>query len=815
MSHEASNEEAMAADLNRSGLKPIDIFAHILTNPERARLKVGHSVKGYVIPYYDINGKILPFFRSRIFDEEIKYKQPKETGNHVYFPPNFMVMAKRFPKYVFITEGEKKAALATKLGFPCVAFGGVDSWRTRTIFLPRDSEVSGEVHMQVRLPAHEQALEDFNSPYATGLSQLIDFIVRSGRKAFIIYDSEDGKVAIPVQKAAANLAFELRFQGIDYVNIRQIVLPCKKGKMGLDDFLMERGSEGLHELVVKNLTHKAAFPNHPEVLEYISQRLQANKLTRKEQQQVAMAIISELDTDGIRLRSPNAGYTYYFDYKTHQLMRVEFSADNSHLFETRFGQHLYKKFGIGSADRSINTWLATLYTGESPLEDVDPYRVFARPDKTDDACILQLDDGRFIRVDGRGASGSDHSSLPGLEIYDNGELGILFEAGQVQDVDASKLVGHYSDLNEEYPDVQPFWWGDVLSDVRLRDKDKQRIVCALLFYISPWLYRWRGTQLPVELILGEAGSGKSTLCELRLSIITGDPRLRNMPPNIRDWFATIQHAGGMLVMDNVVFAQRDLRQQISDELCRIITEPNPTVELRKLYSDADVYRIPVRTTFSMTAIAQPFQAQDIIQRSIIIELDKSLDIAQGNLTYNSSWMTHQLKRFGGREAWLAHHLLVLNRFFRHIQQKGVWRNDYPAKHRLINFEQCLVNMATIFGIDGSWIPDYLLGVSARSVVESDLAFEGLCFFANMVRGWKSAEKRNTLWIARELAEWFQSSDDYDKCEMLINPRKLGRYMSSHKTPLAQMAGIIETGSLNNASRWKVVEPSGVFKKMQA
>src|SRR5690606_37311113 len=120
-------------------------------------------------------------------------------------------------------------------------------------------------------------------------------------------------------------------------------------------------------------------------------------------------------------------------------------------------------------------------------------------------------------------------------------------------------------------------WGQVLQTVRLRDHHKQQAITTLLYYMSPWLNRWRGMQLPVEMVLGESGSGKSTLCELRLSIITGQPRLRNAPQDLKDWHASIANSGGLHVTDNVQLVDRNLRQRLSDEICRIITEPSPHI----------------------------------------------------------------------------------------------------------------------------------------------------------------------------------------------------------------------------------------------
>ena len=120
--------EQIKQDLALSGLTLDDIRARALDMTERAACGLAPIVDGYVIPYYDLIGKPLPFYRTKLFKHDIKYKQIKNTANHVYFPPTFLKRQQALKKnYVIITEGEKKALCAVKYGFPTVGLGGVDS----------------------------------------------------------------------------------------------------------------------------------------------------------------------------------------------------------------------------------------------------------------------------------------------------------------------------------------------------------------------------------------------------------------------------------------------------------------------------------------------------------------------------------------------------------------------------------------------------------------------------------------------------------------------------------------------------------------
>lgn len=784
--------DKIAEDLGASGLVADDMSVRPIANTERAATNVPYTVSGYVIPYYNLIGKNVPFYRVKLFDFDPKYKQPKDSSNHVYFPKGFKELADT-KNYVVLTEGEKKAALAVKMGIPAVALGGVDSWRNRIVTLPVDAELSSDKNkVQARLPAGGEVSEDSLSPLALGVQELIDYILREQKVLVIIYDTDNARgTNMAVQRAAAQLGFDLRFRGIPFCNIRQLQLPQLPNmeKVGVDDFLLNTPNGSLERMIFKCLAKPSAFPRHPNIRDYLNKRLQKTKLSRKEKQAISIAILSELDAGGMRLRSSTELQSYYFDATTHKLIKASFNGQPNDLTETPFGQYLYSQFGLGAADWNVIQWLGSQFTGEVPIMDVTPYRIFARPNFTQDNCIMQLSDGAYAVID-----------ADGLTIKANGTDNVLFESEQMLPVDIEKLK---QEFDRQLKQPLTNWWMDVLNEVRLKDKDRQRAITALLFYIAPWLYRWRGTQLPIEMTLGEAGSGKSTLQELRLIIQTGVPTLRNAPQDMKDWHASVANSGGLHVTDNVQLLDKNLRQRLSDEICRIITEPNPSIEMRKYYTNADLMRLPVRCVFGITAIKQPFLNADILQRAVIIELDKSQDIIDGSLSYDMNWKTQQLSRYGGREAWLAHHFVALHRFFELVKQR--WKMNYRAKHRLINFEQAICMMADVFGINSAWIPDYLVGATDRAVSEADWAFEGLCEFSSY---WASQKRGNdgefAPFTVQEIANWAMGMEEFEKCDVLVNTRKLGRYMQTHKTMIATAANIIENGVQNNRQRYKVV-----------
>jgi hypothetical protein len=136
-----------------------------------------------------------------------RYVQPPETAPCVYFPRNhdWVVTIKDPDLPLIITEGELKAAKATKEGFPTIGLGGVYSYRSTKLGI-------------AFLPALEQ-------------------IEWRKRYVYIVYDS-DYKDNPMVLTAINQLAEELLHQGAfpHLVTLPDVVEGG--GKTGLDDFLV-------------------------------------------------------------------------------------------------------------------------------------------------------------------------------------------------------------------------------------------------------------------------------------------------------------------------------------------------------------------------------------------------------------------------------------------------------------------------------------------------------------------------------------------------------------------------------------------------
>jgi hypothetical protein len=803
-------------DLALSGLTPQDIAARALGPAELAATGVttDRVIDGYVIPYFDLHGDIVPYYRIKNLDPHApdKYRAMKDMPNHIYFPPALpKLLAQPHQNYIIITEGEKKAACATRYGFPTVGLSGVDNWRNRQITFPDNTQfkaIKNRGVIQAKIPSGDSnALVSHDTGVvAVGFMDLVDYMVVNDMEAIIIYDTDGIGVKTEVQRAAAVLGYELRYRGLPISSIRQLILPGAKGtKVGLDDYIVGAGVKAFAGLLRNCRRKRIAFPRHPNPKTFVAGRLQKSKLSRKETQDVALSILMELETRGRRLRNTNTHEMHYFSQRTHTLMEVHLNNQKVLLHDTPFGVHLYREFNLAAIDQRVVGWLAAQFHGEPGVEEAVTHKVFCRPPEMPDCLAYQLSDSHFVII-------TPNPGKPYI-IAQNGEYGVLFEQGHVKPLDHTSME---TDL-EEWLDRDDVLWAEVMegfdftptipsgaAELMKEDVSKEqllkegRMLAVLLYYMSPWLLRWRGTQLPVEMVIGEPGSGKSSLYTLRQTVITGVPRLSNMTNDIKDWYAGITSHGGLHILDNVHFtgASKDYQQRLSDELCRLVTEPDPHIELRKLYTTSDIVSLPVNTTFALTAIEQPFFTTDLIQRSAIFELQA---ISTG---HNARWMEDQMDRAGGRSGWVAHQLATLHKFLKRAAG-GEWSNDFKATHRLANYEQALTLMAKVLGLPYEWIPRALQRATATKMSDTDWTLAGLAEFVTAFK-----QKDNYVrerFSAKDVTMWAEGHEVYHKNATLTNGWKLGKYFRSHRGSLQKNLSMHENGSHANKIMYSIME----------
>lgn len=222
--------ELMMADLARSGLDGKDaksMGVAPLTPEMTARMTQDKfAVSAYMIPYHTSSGLEAGFLRLRFLapvkmkgeNKEIRYWQPPGTLPKVYFPKlgvtKWTKVLADTSKPIYITEGEKKAAVACKAGLATLGLGGVWSWRS--------------------------------SKFGKLLLDELEAIDWNGREVIVVFDSDLADNP-NVQAALTQMGRVLLDRGAVVSSVS--LTPLDDGsKAGLDDWIVARGVDAFKEL---------------------------------------------------------------------------------------------------------------------------------------------------------------------------------------------------------------------------------------------------------------------------------------------------------------------------------------------------------------------------------------------------------------------------------------------------------------------------------------------------------------------------------------------------------------------------------------
>jgi len=287
--------DATLADLERSGLNEADADSMQIreVDAEWCHEHLDVPRAGYLIPYFDISGKALDFFRVRFTEftppehvagkdyylDERRYTQPTGTGTHAYLSRRIdwrkVLADKSTPLY--ITEGEKKSEALCKSGFIAIGNGGI--WNFRD---------DGALLEELRA------------------------LAEGGRKITLVYDSDrsrEKKKAI--RQAEAILATQLRAAGAKTFLAR---LPDDgEAKVGADDFLVAHGKAKLKAIL------EAATEFDARAI--ISALRESKKSNHERHRLIAATIVSDMGMLGRFIRTDTD--LYFFDHVGKVLIRID------------------------------------------------------------------------------------------------------------------------------------------------------------------------------------------------------------------------------------------------------------------------------------------------------------------------------------------------------------------------------------------------------------------------------------------------------------------------------------------------------------
>jgi energy-coupling factor transporter ATP-binding protein EcfA2 len=173
---------------------------------------------------------------------------------------------------------------------------------------------------------------------------------------------------------------------------------------------------------------------------------------------------------------------------------------------------------------------------------------------------------------------------------------------------------------------------------RLLSDDEWALVAAwLVGALRPW-----GSYAILELV-GEAGSGKTTLAKMLLSLTDpSETQLAAPPATPRDLAVATQRVH-VLGYDNL----SRVAEWLSDSLCRLAT--GIAFSERRLYTNADEHYVKARMPIVLTAIPNVVVAEDLRDRTLIVSMEQLADDARvSDSALEEKWLASLLPSlFGG------------------------------------------------------------------------------------------------------------------------------------------------------------------------
>lgn len=152
---------------------------------------------------------------------------------------------------------------------------------------------------------------------------------------------------------------------------------------------------------------------------------------------------------------------------------------------------------------------------------------------------------------------------------------------------------------------------DLFDLINLRD-ERDRIKYAMWIATA---FR-PGYGYPIAVFVGEQGTGKSFVCRVTRRIIDpSEAPIRTTPRDERDLFVAAKNSH-VLAYDNL----SHLANWLSDGLCRIATGGG--LSTRRLYTDTEEVYLDVKRPILLNSILQIASRQDLLDRAMIIELDR-------------------------------------------------------------------------------------------------------------------------------------------------------------------------------------------------
>lgn len=358
-------------------------------------------------------------------------------------------------------------------------------------------------------------------------------------------------------------------------------------------------AERLPGTVLRRLAEAISRQNVTPVMILIDRIRNSKGATYLKSRAAATSIMAFLQEKGKVLIDQNTEKLFWLDKTSHHLYNME---------DSWWDTILYNTFGLNTADSFGGTTSKGIF--HTARENAGKVQTYARSHWDGENLWINL--GGSYNYVLTGQSMEDPSQRWGNKVL-NGENGIIFrtqESGLHLDLDQAWEKG----VRPQNP------WDYLVNDLNFGfgssgTNPEQQKEMIKAWFLSTFFANIMPTR-PLLVIVADPGAGKTTAARRFLLVLEGPTSdvsglLVDKPDSLRASLAVKK----FLVLDNL---EKIKAHWVVDILNRASTGTH--IELRKLHTTNDVYRIKPDVFFILTATSLPFAEESLFTRMLPVEL---------------------------------------------------------------------------------------------------------------------------------------------------------------------------------------------------
>lgn len=480
------------------------------------------------------------------------------------------------------------------------------------------------------------------------------------------------------------------------------------------------------------------------IIEQVEALMASKGNSRIKKRQVAELILRELELRGEFIY--HHGLLYYFDKTTSQLVVVSSKNNNWASIISAFGIYSSEQI-YGFLNDTISAEM--IYKGRAKRKPIHTSSFF---DPERYALYLDLGGGQILEVT------EDKKRL-----VPQGEM--IFYTSSMRNLEII-------DADKDY-----FW--EMLGNYTIKDENHRKMLYS---WVIATLFTSLFETKPILIIESVAGSGKTSLAKLIGRILVGPEFDVTSLSDSVDSFMAVVSRNPIVVFDNAEKISKEVLDYIA------MASTGATFQKRRLYHEFEIVSAPSRAWMIFTMMNNTLRRKDIIERSIIIQMERISSFKPARSLYDS--MTLKLAR--------GSIINVCQQVIKVLRTKG-FESDKEAirKIRMADFAVFLDVVCEVKGWDSEELAKWWLKSTAVEALQDNLynmaflqAIDNLKAWGQMLTAKQVLDEMKSLpFKSKESGGMEVSHKDRERLQSM-RPKGFWRWLEQQKDNFSQLGYVI-------------------------